>query len=94
MVGERLLQRVQLAVLCEPLNSFDLRPVGLDRKHHAALHEDAVHENGARAAVPGIAADVAAGQIDVVADEMDEQSPRIDFPLVGLAVDLDTDRFA
>jgi hypothetical protein len=35
---------------------------------------------------------VGAGQVEVVAQEVDEQPPRLDLALVGRAVDLDADR--
>src|SRR5215204_4561797 len=89
---ERLLERMQLAVAGETLNRLDRRPVGLDRKHHAALDGVAVVEDGTRAAVARVAADVCPGQIEVVADEVDEQPPRRDLALVQVAVDVDLDR--
>jgi hypothetical protein len=49
----------------------------------------AVEEDGARPAVARVAADVRAGQVEVVAEEMDEQPPRLDVALVELAVHLD-----
>ena len=42
--------------------------------------------------LPGVAADVRAGQVEVVADEVDEELPRLDLALVALAVDRDVDR--
>ena len=92
MIGERLLEPVQLAVGGEPFDRLDLCAVGLDGEHHAALHEHAVEEDGAGAAVAGVAADVTAGQVEVVPDEVDEQAASLDLALVLLAVDLDGDR--
>ena len=43
----------------------------------------AVHEHRARAAVAGVAADVRPGQVEVVAEEVDEQPARLDLALVG-----------
>ena len=83
MVVEGLLERGQLAVGGEPLDRLDAGAVGLDREHHAALHEHAVDDDAAGAAVAGVAADVAAGQLEVVADEVDEQPARLDLALVG-----------
>ena len=88
---ERLLQRRQLAVLAEPLDGLDARAVRLDGEQHAALHEHAVEDHRARAAVAGVAADVAAGQVEVVAQEMDEELARLDVALVGRPVDGDRD---
>ena len=51
----------------------------------------AVDVDGARAAVARVAADVRAGQAEVVAQEVDEQEARLDVGLVRLAVDGDRD---
>src|SRR4051812_6297066 len=91
-LAEGLLERMQLAVAGEPLDRLDRRAVGLDREHHAALDRVAVVEHGAGAAVAGVAADVRARQVEVVADEVDEQPPCLDLALVQLAVDVDLDR--
>ena len=92
MVAERLLQRRQLAVAREPLDRLDRRAVGLDGEQHAALHRQPSTMDRAGAAVAGVAADVRPGQVEVVADEVDEQAARLDLALVALAVDLDRDR--
>ena len=47
----------------------------------------AVHVHGAGAALRGVAADVGAGQLQVLAQELHEQRARVDRPGDGLAVD-------
>src|SRR5262249_28749292 len=66
-VAEGLLQRMQFAILREPLDRLDRSAVGLDGEHHAALDRIAVVEDGARSAIAGVAAHVRAGEIEVVA---------------------------
>ena len=93
MLGERPLQRRQLAVVAgEPFDGGDRGPVGLDGEQAAALDRVAVELHGAGAAVAGVAADVRAGEIEVVAQEVDEQARGGNLALVGRAVDLDRDR--
>ena len=93
MSRERALQRRQLAVVArQVLDRADVRAVGLDGEHHAALDRLPVELHGAGAAVAGVAADVRAGQVEVVADEVHQQPPGRDLALVGRAVDLDRDR--
>ena len=65
--------------------------VDLDGEQHAALHRLPVELHGARAAVAGVAADVRAGQVEVVAEEVHEQAARLDLALVARAVDVDRD---
>ena len=65
--------------------------VGLDGEHRARLGALAVDVDRAGAAVARVAADVGAGQPEVVAQEVDEQEAGLDIGLVGLAVDGDRD---
>ena len=93
VLAERSLQRRQLAVVArEALDGADRRAVGLDGEQHAALDRLAVELDGAGAAVAGVAADVGAGEVEVVAQEVHEQPRGRDLALVGRAVDLDRDR--
>ena len=92
VVRECLLELRQLLAVGEPFDRLDARAVGLDGEQHAALDERAVDDHGARAAVARVAADVAAGQVEVVADEMDQQLARFHLALVRRAVDGDRDR--
>jgi len=91
LLPEALLQRVQRAARREALDRGDPRAVGLDREHRAALDRLAVEVNRARAAARGVTADVRAGQAELLADEVDEQEPRLDRVGPRLAVDRDGD---
>ena len=66
-------------------------PFGLDREHGAGLHRLAVEIDGAGAAMAGVAADMRAGDVELVAQEVDEQGSRLDQRFDGLAVDLHGD---
>ena len=89
LVPERLLERVEVGAVGHPLDGLELAAVGLDGEHRARLGALAIDVDGARAAVAGVAADVRAGQPEVVAQEMDEEQARLDIGLVRLAVDGD-----
>ncbi len=91
MLVERLLERRELTVAGEPFDRRDLRPVGLNRQQHAALHGLAVDVHRARAAVARVAADVRSRQAEVVAEEVDEKPPGRYLALDLLAVHLDRD---
>src|ERR671930_2012899 len=84
---EGLLQRMQLAVVGETLDRRDLAAVGLDCEHGARLHGAAVEMDRAGAADRRVAADLRPGQAEVVAQEVDEQRPRLDLRLAPDAVD-------
>ena len=75
-----------------PSTVSDLAAVGLDGEHRAGLHRLAVEQDGAGAAVGGVAADVGAGQAQVLAQEVDQQQARLDLGLRGGAVDGDLNR--
>ena len=77
---------MQVVAVAQPLDRRDLAAVGLDREHRAALHGHAVHVHRAGAAVGRVAADVSARQAERVAQEVDEQQPRLDLCLARLAV--------
>jgi hypothetical protein len=51
--------------------------VGLHGQHGAGLHRAAVQVDGAGAAVAGLAADMRAGETDLLAQEMDQQGARL-----------------
>src|SRR5438093_2874852 len=57
LVPERLLDRVQLAILGHALDRLQVLALRLDGEHRAALHGFAVDEDRARAALAGVAPD-------------------------------------
>src|ERR687888_802740 len=90
---EGLLQRMELAALREALDRRDLAAVGLDREHGAGLHRVPVEMDRAGAAERRVAADLRPGEAEVVAEEVDEQRPRLDLRLVPDAVDGERNRY-
>ncbi len=93
LLHEALLQRVQFAVLRQALDREHLGAVGLDRQEGAGLHRLAVDVHGAGAAVGGLAADVAAGLLQLLAKDVDQQFPRLDQGLDRLPVQGECDVF-
>ena len=87
VLDERALERVELAVLREPLDRRDLAALGLEREHGAALHGASVEEHGARAALARVAPDVRSGETEPVAQRVDEERPAFDLERALLAVD-------
>ena len=75
-LAERLLHRAEAAVGAEPLDRGDVLPVDGDREEQAGPHRLAVEQHRAGAAHPVLAADVGAGQPQVVAQEVRQQPPR------------------
>jgi hypothetical protein len=86
VIVERLLDRMELAVLREPLDRRDLHAVGLDAEHRAGLHGLAVHEHRARPARGGVAADDGSGQPESLAEHEHEKLTRLDLDLVAYSV--------
>src|SRR6266478_8396286 len=94
LLPEAFLDGVELAVLGHPFDGPDLGAVGLHRQHGTGLHRLAVEMDGAGAALARVAPHVRAGQPRQLADEVDEQQPRLDFMGVLDAVDGDGDGLA
>ena len=69
-------------------------PSAIGGEHGARLHRLAVVQDDAGAAVGGVAAPVRAGQAELVAEEVDQQHPRLDVAGDQLAVDRDRDLHA
>ena len=84
---ERLLHRVQPAVVGEPLDRRDRVIVRLHREHRARLHRSAVEEHGACAAGRRVASHVRPREPEGVAHEVDEKGPGGDHLLGPGAVD-------
>src|SRR6266852_3643035 len=84
---EPLLDRVQLAVLRQPLDRHDVGAVHLDGEEVARLDGLAVHEDRARAALAGVTADVRPGEAHGLADVVHQEKAGLHFVAVALAVD-------
>ena len=92
LLPESLLEWVKASVRSlETLDRRHARPVGLDREHRAALDRLAIDGHRARAALARVAADMCAGQLEVLAQELDEHSSGLDIPLSRLSVDDERD---
>ena len=88
MLLERGLHRVQRAVLGEAFDRGHIGAVRRQREHRAGLHALAVHMDRARAALAGVAANMGAGEPQIVADEIDQQRAAFDLAGHGFAVHL------
>src|SRR6478736_96042 len=85
------LHRVQVAVLGDALDCRHLAAVRLDGKKGARFHGLAVEPDRARPAVGSVAANVGAGQVQVLTQQVDEQRPRFGLCRPWLPVDGDGD---
>src|SRR6267143_869662 len=87
LLPEPLLNRVELAVLRQPLDRHDVGAVRLDGEEGAGLDGLAVHDDRAGAALARVTADVRPGEADGLADVVDQEQAGLDFMAVALAVD-------
>ena len=91
-LAERSLQWVQLACRTgEGFNGLEFVSVGLDGKHDASADSLTVEQNRARTTDAVLAADVGAGEPELLADEIAQQQARFDFALMANAVDGEVD---
>src|SRR5436189_1402190 len=93
-LAESRLQRVELvrAARREALDGRQLSAVRLHREHQAGAHRLAVEQHGAGAAHAVLAADVGAGEPQVLAEEVAQEEPRLDVAPVLDPVDGHVDR--
>ena len=91
MVLERLLKPVELAVRGKRFDRDHFLPLALHREHQARPGTRAADQYRARAAHSMLAADVRAGEVQLVAQEIGERQARFDFARVRLAIERDGD---
>src|SRR5438067_385974 len=84
---EGLLQRRELLGIREAFDRFDRAAIGLHGEHQAAAHDLAVDAHGARATHAVLAADVRAGEAELIAQKVDQMLPRGDAASQASAVD-------
>jgi hypothetical protein len=86
MFPKSVLQRVLLTVLGQPFDGQQPGAVGLYGQHQTRPDGLAVHQDGTRAANTVFAANVAARQSQVLAQEIDQQGPWLNLAAIGHAV--------
>src|SRR5665213_3936651 len=73
IVAERGLHRMQLVALREALDGGDAGAVGLSDQRRAGFNGPAVDMDDTGAALAGVATDMGAGQVKMIAQQMDQQ---------------------
>jgi hypothetical protein len=87
MLAERLLHRMQRrAIGGKPLDGPDLVAVSHHRKRGAGLDGLAVEMHDAGAALRGIAADMGAGQPQILAQKLHQEGAGVDIGIDGITV--------
>jgi hypothetical protein len=84
---EAFLQGMELAILFKTLDGGDLTATGLDCEHGTGLGSLAIDNNCACSATCGIAANVRAGQAQIVTKPVDEQRTGFDVTFIESAID-------
>ena len=89
---ESLLQHAQFAGMSERLDRLDRRALRLGHRQQARFHQHAIDEDRTRAALAGAAAFLVAGEIEIVADEIEQALMRLgaarDFAAVDRRLEL------
>ena len=94
VLNEGLLHRVQAANGAQALDGGDFRPVLHHREHEAAVDALAVEQHRARPALPMVAALLRTGELQPLAEEVEERLPRLHLQRPRLPVDRQGDRYA
>jgi hypothetical protein len=90
-VSERLLQRMQRVwTRRQTFDGYQVVAVGLDCEHEARANGLPIKQDGARAAHAVLTTHVRAAQAQLVAKEVAQQEAWFDLPLVGCAIDGDS----
>jgi hypothetical protein len=82
----RLLERIEVAIGSERLDRRHFHAIALHGEHEARAGTAPADEHGARTAHAMLAADVGAGEVKLVAQEVGERHARLDLALVCAAV--------
>src|SRR5688572_24883785 len=88
VLEELALERVQLVAVGHALDRLNRLAVQLGAKHQARAHQPAVHRHAARAAIAGRAAFLGAGQVQLVAQDLEQRLARLAQKLDVVAVQL------
>jgi hypothetical protein len=84
---ETLLNRMELAIVGEPLDGRDVGTLRLHGEHGAGFDRGAVDVDRTCPAIAGLATDVGPRQMKVLPDEVDQESPRLD--VIGYLTSVD-----
>src|SRR6266550_1611479 len=90
-LGEGRLNRMQLAVLGQPLDRHELVTVRLGREDKAGADKPALEEHGAGAALALLARVLRAGEAEPFAEDVEQAFPGPDVGLEALVVDRQLD---
>lgn len=85
-LGEGLLDRVQIGVLTQAFHGADVATIGLQRKDCAGLDRDTVHQNVTTTALRRIAANMGAGEAEIVSQHAHQQAIGLDLELMFLTI--------
>src|SRR5688572_27620336 len=88
VLDECSLERMELARPAAPLDGLDGPALGLDGEHGAGVDGLAFEEDGAGAAGAAVADLLGAGEVEVVAQGVEQGDPGLESGLARLAIDL------
>jgi hypothetical protein len=83
---DRFLNWVRLAILDQSLDCDDFMAFRIDGEEEAGRHRLTVEQNGTCTAVSGITTQVSAVQFEIIAQNVEQGSPRVNIDLVGIAI--------
>src|SRR5690349_19380610 len=86
---ERILNGMQSSILSQPFYSFDFHSISLHCKDGTRLDWFAIHLHGTRSTRGGVTANMRAGHVQVLTQEMHEQQARLNVGFMCLAINRD-----
>ena len=91
MIAKRALDAPQILLGALRLDRLDILPISHDRERETRARAASVDQHGAGTADPVFAADMGAGELQFVPQEIAEEQARLDTAGVRRAVDVDRD---
>jgi len=82
---------MQLAIFGQAFDRHDLRAIRLNREYSARFHRFPVHHYRTGATIGCVTPDVGAGQIELFAQELHQEQPRLHAERIDLAIDRHSD---
>jgi hypothetical protein len=88
---KRSLKRVQVLIIGESLDRYDLGTLMRDGESEATVHPPAIKQNGTGAALPVVTTFLGTGEYETLAQRVQERRPGIDEKLARCPVNLEND---
>ena len=89
VLHKRFLHRIHLLRRTDSFHRCDLAALGLDGEHGAGINRVAIDQDGAGAASAAVADFLAAGEVEPIAQRVEQRNAGLDVNFAPLSIDLE-----